>query len=116
MLAALVGRPRLLVPAVLWERLNPTQQATLLAHELGHYKRGDHWVRRLELVVSAVYWWHPVVWWARRQIREAEEQCCDGWVISLLPDAALAYATALVETVAFLSQARPVPSPAASGI
>ena len=26
--------------------------------------RGDHWVRRLELVVLGVYWWFPVAWLA----------------------------------------------------
>jgi beta-lactamase regulating signal transducer with metallopeptidase domain/TolA-binding protein len=116
MLAVLVGKPRLLVPEQLWQRLNEAQRLTLLAHELAHYKRGDHWVRRLELAVAALYWWHPVVWWARRQIREAEEACCDAWVVFLSPEAVESYATALVETVAFLSQTRPAMALAASGI
>jgi beta-lactamase regulating signal transducer with metallopeptidase domain len=116
LLTALVGRPRLLLPAALWARLNETQQATLLAHELAHWKRGDHWVRRLELLATALYWWHPVIWWARRQIREVEEACCDAWVVFLFPAAAQSYATALIETVAFLSQAPPALAPAASGL
>ena len=112
---ALGWSPRLLLPAELWERLTPEQRATLLAHELAHLRRRDPWVRRLELLALGLYWWHPVAWWARRVLAEAEEQCCDAWVVWALPEAAPAYAAALVETVAFLSRARrPVPL-AASG-
>jgi beta-lactamase regulating signal transducer with metallopeptidase domain len=104
MLLALGRSPCLLLPAGLWGRLSTEQRDTLLAHELAHVRRGDPWVRRLELVVLGLYWWHPVAWWARRALQEAEEQCCDAWVVWALPDAALDYAAALVETVAFLSR------------
>jgi bla regulator protein BlaR1 len=107
MLWALGLSPRLLLPEELWHKLTAEQQDTLLAHELAHLRRGDHWVRRLELVVLGLYWWHPVVWWARRRLQEAEEECCDALVVAVLPDAAPAYASALVETVTFLSQTRP---------
>jgi hypothetical protein len=69
----------------------------------------------LELVVAGCYWWHPVVWWARRAIHAAEEQCCDAWVVWALPQAARAYGKALLQTVEFLD-ARPVLPAAASGI
>jgi len=116
LLWAVAGAPRLLLPAGLWQRLTDEQRETLLAHELAHLRRGDPWVRRLELLVLGLYWWHPVVWWARREIQEAEEQCCDAWVVWAMPQAAHAYATALVETVAFLSLPRPALPLGASGI
>src|SRR5262249_33467924 len=65
-------RPKLFLPSALWQELTGQQQAALLAHELAHLKRGDHWVRYLELLVTALYWWHPVVWWACRKLREVE--------------------------------------------
>lgn len=105
MLWALDGTPRLLLPAELWPTLQDEQRAALLLHELAHWKRGDHWVRLLELVTTGLYWWHPVVWWARRELHEAEEQCCDAWVVWARPHAARAYALALVETLDFLSEA-----------
>jgi hypothetical protein len=106
LLWALGLSPRLLLPSELWPRLGSEQQDTLLAHELAHLRRGDHWIRHLELLVLGLYWWHPVVWWARRRLQEAEEECCDALVLAALPDAASAYAAALVETVTFLSQSR----------
>jgi len=116
MLWTLARSPRLLLPLSLWQRLSLDEQKTLLAHELAHLRRRDHWMRILELLVLGLYWWLPVVWWARRQLREAEEQCCDAWVVWALPDAAQAYASALIETVSFLSQSRSALPVAASCI
>lgn len=112
-----ISRPaRLLLPADLLNQLSPEQRATLLAHELAHLKRGDHWVRGFEMLVTALYWWNPVVWWARHELREAEEQCCDAWVVWALPGAGRAYATALMDTLDFLSQAPAVVPALASGL
>jgi hypothetical protein len=116
MLWAVGGKPRLLVPSRLWQALTEEQRAVLLLHELAHLRRCDHWVRGLEIVTTCLYWWHPVVWWARRELREAEEQCCDAWVVWALPRSARAYALALVETLDFLSEARPALPAAASGV
>src|SRR5581483_5847036 len=116
MLWALLGRPRLLMPANLWDRLPSEQRDTLLVHELAHLRRGDHWVRRLELLVIGLFWWHPVVWWAQRRLQQAEEECCDAWVVATLPSASDAYAEALVATVAFLCRARSVVPVGASGM
>jgi hypothetical protein len=88
-----------------------------LTHELAHFHRRDHWVRGLELIVTALYWWHPVVWWGRQAIREAEEECCDAWVMWVLPESSRAYASALVEALDFLAGARPaLLPPAACGL
>src|SRR5262249_5037859 len=75
------GGVRLFLPADLLDRLTEGQRQALLVHELAHLRRRDHWVRLLEVVTGALYWWHPAVWWARRELREAEEQCCDAWVV-----------------------------------
>ena len=113
---SLGGPPRLLLPTRLWDALDDEQRGTLLTHELAHLKRRDHWVRGLELLATGLFWWHPVVYWARRGLREAEEQCCDAWVVWAWPKAAKAYATALLETVDFLAES-PVALPvAASGL
>jgi hypothetical protein len=107
---------RLCFPVQLLDRLDPEQRRTLLAHELAHVRRRDHWLRVLELGVLGVYWWFPVAWWARQELREAEEQCCDAWVVWALAGMERAYALALVHTVAFLSGVRPALPLGASGI
>jgi beta-lactamase regulating signal transducer with metallopeptidase domain len=107
---------RLLFPARLLGRLDAGQRASLLLHELAHVRRGDPWVRVLELVVLPLYWWHPVAWWARRELHEAEEQCCDAWVVWALEGSGRTYALALLQAVALCANVRcPLPL-AASGI
>ena len=105
MLWTLGGRARLLVPSELWPDLSGSQQTALIAHELAHLKRKDHWIRWLDLAVAGLYWWHPVVWWARRGLREAEEQCCDAWAVWATPRGSRSYAAALLAALEFVSSA-----------
>jgi WD40 repeat protein/beta-lactamase regulating signal transducer with metallopeptidase domain len=99
-----IGRARILFPAGLLARLDRDERASLLAHELGHVARRDHWVRWLELVVLGVYWWYPLAWWARRQLQDREEECCDAWAAEAVP--ARVYATAILTAVDFLAETR----------
>jgi beta-lactamase regulating signal transducer with metallopeptidase domain len=106
-----LGRAEILLPAGLLERLTPHELDALLAHELAHVRRRDHWVRPFELVITALYWWLPVTWWARRNLRVAEEKSCDALVLRTLPERSRDYAEGLLKTVEFLSiRERPVPA------
>jgi beta-lactamase regulating signal transducer with metallopeptidase domain len=116
MLWALGRAPRLLFPAGLLERLDAGQRDALLAHELAHLRRRDHWVRLVELAAFGLYWWCPLLWWVRHELHEAEEQCCDAWAVWALDGDGRTYALALLETVSFLSQARPALPVGASGV
>jgi beta-lactamase regulating signal transducer with metallopeptidase domain len=97
-------RHRLVLPEQLWNRLEARERDALLVHELAHLKRRDHWVRLLELAATGVFWWHPALWWTRRGLHQAEEECCDLWVVRTLPGVARKYAKALVDTVDFLAE------------
>ena len=112
----LAGPPHLVLPEELWGRLDAAQQDAVVAHELAHLKRRDHWVRRLEALACGLYWWDPVAWWARREVERAEERCCDAWVLWALPTAAGAYAEALVMTAVYLSGLRQPFPLGASGV
>ncbi len=105
LLSALRG-PQVVLPSALVDRLDRDGLESLLAHELAHYARRDHWVRWLELAVAVVYWWHPIVWIARREIYRTEEESCDAWVVHLLPHARKAYGATLLAAVDFLGGAR----------
>ena len=110
------SRAKLLFPLDLAARLDAEARATLLTHELAHFARGDHWIRLLELVATGLFWWHPVVWWARQQIEEAEEECCDAWVVSQFPHAPRQYAEALLDTIDYLCESRRALPPVACGL
>lgn len=116
MLWSVGGRARILFPSQLATQLDKGALATLLTHELAHYHRGDHRVRMLEFVATGLFWWHPAVWMARREIEIHEEQCCDAWVVSQFPKSPRQYADALLATIDFLSEDRTVLPATASGL
>jgi beta-lactamase regulating signal transducer with metallopeptidase domain len=101
-------QPVLVLPRSLMQQLSGDEQTTVLAHELAHIKRGDHLVRLFEAAVITLFWWHPVVWWARRELQRCEEQCCDADVLRICPDCCETYVGVLVKTVEFLQTRRPV--------
>jgi WD40 repeat protein/beta-lactamase regulating signal transducer with metallopeptidase domain len=103
------GRPTLYFPASLLGRVSAEGRRTLLAHELAHLRRRDHIVRWVEFIALAVYWWCPLAWLARRELRRLEEEACDAQVGEALPGTAFAYASAVMETIDFLSCAARVP-------
>jgi beta-lactamase regulating signal transducer with metallopeptidase domain len=111
-----VVRPVLLVPEELRNRVSAAALDTLVVHELAHLRRRDHLVRVLEFLALGLCWWNPLAWFARRELHEAEEQCCDAWVPRALPGAARTYATALVDVLDFLSDGRPAMPPLACGV
>jgi beta-lactamase regulating signal transducer with metallopeptidase domain len=93
-----------LFPRELLTRLAPEARDTLLAHELAHFLRRDHWTRVLEFVATGFYWWHPAVWLARAGVEAAEEECCDAWVVAGLAASPRRYAEALLATVDFAAE------------
>ena len=101
-------------PLGLLPELDDEELDALLAHELAHVRRRDHWVRFLEIGATTLFWWYPVTWWARRALRRAEERCCDEWVLLARPESARAYAGGILKCLAFLSGS-PSPLPAAAG-
>jgi beta-lactamase regulating signal transducer with metallopeptidase domain len=90
-------RPTIVLPKRLVSKLDDEAVALILAHELAHLRRRDHWVRVVELIVTIVYWWNPLVWVTRSQIHEAEELCCDAWVRCAFPDCAKRYAEVVLQ-------------------
>lgn len=98
---------RLVLPARLWDELDNAGRRAVVCHELAHLRRRDHWVRRFELLVTAVFWWHPVLWYVRHRIDEEADLSCDAWVAYLLPQQRRAYAQALIQTREYVSQGVP---------
>lgn len=82
---------------------------TVLAHELAHLRRRDHWTAWLELLVQGFHFWNPLFWLARRQLHRAAELACDQWVVERFPAARRAFAAALLETAERASRGGFVP-------
>lgn len=106
-------QPAIVLPAKLIEPMSDEQVVCIICHELAHFIRKDHWVNLFASLVVAVFWWFPVAWWARRQLRAAQEVCCDGLVLEREPDTRRCYAETLFQTLEFTQTSHPgSPSPA----
>ena len=110
------GSASIVLPQKLIASLGPNAIRNFLAHELAHFARRDHWVRLCESVVLGVFWWHPLAWWAKRQLQHAEELCCDAWVLWAYPKSQAEYARTLLATLDYLSAGRAALPPLASGL
>lgn len=98
------GSIRLVLPVALLERADQRELRWVLAHELAHVRRRDHLVRWIEWLATVAMWWNPVVWWARRNLRLAEEDACDALVLRRMRGAPKAYARTLLSVVEILAQ------------
>jgi bla regulator protein BlaR1 len=75
-------RPVVLVPGDIQERLTPEQFESVLAHEQCHADRRDNLTATVHIVVEALCWFHPLVWWLGGRLREERERACDEAVVS----------------------------------
>jgi beta-lactamase regulating signal transducer with metallopeptidase domain len=106
-----LGPPKLLLPCHLIKSIEAGRWRGILAHELAHLGRGDHWVGRLELVAGLIWWWNPLYWLTRRRLDAEAELACDAWVVWALPDDRLSYAEVLFQICSEFSRASS-PAPA----
>lgn len=75
--------PKLLLPDGILESLRPPQLEAVFAHELAHIRRRDNLTAALHMLVEAIFWFHPLVWWIGARLIEERERACDEAVLSL---------------------------------
>jgi beta-lactamase regulating signal transducer with metallopeptidase domain len=95
--------PVLLMPPALVTGVPLEQLRIVIAHELAHVRRYDFLVNLAQMVIEALLFFNPAVWWMSRQIRIEREACCDAMAVSATGEA-IPVARALVEVVARLRE------------
>ena len=88
-------RPVLLVPAGIEQQLTPRQFEAVLLHEWCHVQRRDNLTSVIHMVVEAVFWFHPLVWFVGARLVEERERACDEFVLRTAGDPA-AYAESIL--------------------
>src|SRR6185437_3734760 len=59
------------------------QMDAILAHELCHVRRRDNLTAAMHMIVQAIFWFHPLVWWLGTHLTEERERACDEEVLRL---------------------------------
>jgi uncharacterized protein (TIGR03435 family) len=95
-----IFRPILLLPAGILEHLAPKQLEAILAHELCHVRRRDNLTAAVHMVVEALFWFHPFVWWISARLMEERERACDEDVLELGSEPRT-YAESILKTCEF---------------
>jgi beta-lactamase regulating signal transducer with metallopeptidase domain len=96
-------RPAVGLPPNFTECFDAARQNAVLAHELAHLAARDPFWCLLADVAAVLLWWHPGVWWLRRQLHLASEMAADEASL-LVADGPRILAECLVELGARLSR------------
>jgi bla regulator protein BlaR1 len=76
-----IARPMLLWPAAIAGQVSNDHVEAIVAHELCHVRRRDNLTAMLHMIVEALFWFHPFVWWIGGRLMEDRERACDEAVV-----------------------------------
>lgn len=77
-----VMRPVLVLPHAIEEHLNAGELHAVLLHELEHVRRGDNLTAGICMLMQALFWFYPLVWWLGRRLMVERESACDQAVLT----------------------------------
>lgn len=103
------GWLRIMWPEALAEESTLQRARGIIAHELAHVRRRDHWVAWIEMVAGIIWWWNPLFWFVRRRLRESAEMACDAIALSIYDDRR-AYAEIFLELSSSSKTGMPAPA------
>lgn len=99
-------RPCIYLPIPLVFHCPARRLRYMLLHELQHYRHKDTLTGLLMDLAAVLYWHHPLVWYALREMRSDRETACDEAVLELLEECDyLDYGRTLLETAETVSPA-----------
>jgi beta-lactamase regulating signal transducer with metallopeptidase domain len=80
----LVGivRPIILLPQGVAGQLSQAELRAVLAHELCHWRRHDNLLATSHMLVEALFWFFPLVWWLGTRLNAERERACDEAVLA----------------------------------
>jgi bla regulator protein BlaR1 len=78
-----IARPVLIWPEGISEHLDEAHLEAVLAHELWHVRRRDNLGAAIHMVVEALFWFHPLVWWVGTRLVKERERACDEQVVAM---------------------------------
>jgi bla regulator protein blaR1 len=74
-------QPVLLWPAAMRGQVSEAHIESIVEHELCHVRRRDNLTAMVHMLVEALFWFHPFVWWIGGRLVEDRERACDEAVV-----------------------------------
>ena len=107
-----IAAPVLIWPEGVSVDLSDTELEAILTHEARHIQRKDNLTAALHMIVEAMFWFHPLVWWLGARLVEERERACDEDVLTLGSEPR-AYAAGILKVCEFCLS---TPLPCLSGV
>ena len=99
-------RPGIYLPAA----MRPEQRIYILCHERIHIRRKDYLVKGIAFLLTALYWYNPLVWVAFYMLEQDMEMSCDEAVVEGLgDDIRKAYSQSLLDFAVSSREAAMIP-------
>jgi len=77
-----IWRPVILLPEDIDTRLSPAELEAVLLHEACHRDHRDNLLAAVHMLVEALFWFHPLVWWLGARLNHERERACDEAVLA----------------------------------
>ena len=107
-----ITTPILVWPEGISERLDDAQLQAVIAHELWHVRRRDNLAAAFHMLVEAIFWFHPLVWWVGTRLVDERERACDEEVLEFGSERQI-YAESILKVCEFCVGS---PLPCVSGV
>jgi uncharacterized protein (TIGR03435 family) len=107
-----IYRPVLIWPSNISSVLEDAQLRSILTHELCHVRRRDNLTAALHMLVQAIFWFHPLVWWVGWRLESERERACDEDVLACT-DQPYIYAESILKVCEYCLES---PLPCISGV
>jgi TonB family protein len=98
--------PKKIYVPVNWDKWSNQCQQMVLKHEFAHIKRKDGLFQIIQILVCAIYFFHPLVWLFNQRINEYREMACDDFSSEGNKSTSIEYARILVNIADELIQTR----------
>ncbi len=100
-----VLRPAVVLPKRLVSQVSSEKLSAVLAHEFAHLRRKDPLLGCVLAFWEAIYFFHPIVYLAKRALLFEREKACDDWALTYTKTKPSAYASALVASAQLCGRA-----------
>jgi beta-lactamase regulating signal transducer with metallopeptidase domain len=93
-----VWHSRIVLPSDFENRYSKSECALILAHERMHIERNDALTNCVAVALVCLFWFNPLIHWARNRFRFDQEVACDAAVLRQLKVSRRRYARALAKS------------------